>query len=172
MSRPMRCTVVLLAVLFISLLCLSPTLHAEGGCPSGMVPEGGQGAMSCRPLPGYSQGGAQAQPRVPSLHWVSRWGAIALDAQVTRFSGAAYNKASKQEAEQVAMKNCLDQGAKQCEIISAYANGCVALAGSESSFGVATGYTLPEAEREAVVQCRDATCQIIYSRCSLPQAIR
>ena len=159
-------------LLLCCLLCLSAQSHAEGGCPAGMVPEGGQGAMSCRPLPGYSQGGTQAQPGAPSMHWVSRWGAIALDAQVTRFSGASHDKASREEAEQVAMKNCLDQGAAQCQLISVYANGCVALAASDSVFGAASRNTIPESARAAMTQCGEATCRVIYSRCTRPQAIR
>lgn len=156
-------------LLLCCLLGLSAQSHAEGGCPAGMVPEGGQGAMSCRPLPGYSQGGAQA---APSIRWFSRWGAIAMDTQVTRLSGASHDKASRKDAEQLAMKNCLDQGAKECEIISAYSNGCVALAMGESLYGVASRSAVPEAKDAAMAQCTDATCRIIYTQCSQPLAVR
>lgn len=91
-----------------------------------------------------------------------------MDTQVTKVSAASRGKASKKEAVDAAMKGCLEQGAKQCEIISWYANGCVALAVSESSIGVASRNTIPEAEAEAaaMVQCRDATCRINCSKCS------
>lgn len=160
--------------LLLLLLCLtgfSGMLHAEQGCPPGMIPQGGQGATSCRPIPGYNQGGA-AQPGGPSIAWVSRWGAIAMDTQETRVSAASRDRASKEEAVKAAMKGCLDQGAKQCEIISAYANGCVALASSETRFGVAARTNTAEAESAAKTQCQDAKCQIIYSNCSQPKIIR
>jgi len=158
--------------LLLLLLCLSGfsgVLHAEQGCPPGMVPEGGQGTSSCRPLPGYNQGSTQP---APSVAWVSRWGAIAMDTQETRVSAASKDRASKEEAVQAAMKGCLEQGAKQCEIISTYANGCAALASSESRFGVAARNTNTEAEAAAMAQCKDATCQIIYSGCSQPKVVR
>ena len=150
------------------LLSISMLSHAEGGCPAGMVPEGGQGTSSCRPLPG----GGQAQSGEPSIAWVSRWGAIAMDTQVSRLSGASHDKASRKEAEQTAMKNCLDQGAKQCEIISAYANGCVALAEGETRFGVAARNNVGDASSAAMTQCQDGTCRVIYTRCSQPQIVR
>lgn len=167
---PFRAALSRLALsLSISLLSITPMLHAEGGCPAGMVPEGGSGVSSCRPIPGYGSSGAQSRP---GITWVSRWGAIAVDAQVTRFSGASHDKASREEAEQVAMKNCLDQGAAQCQLISVYANGCVALAASDSVFGAASRNTIPESARAAMTQCGEATCRVIYSRCTRPQAIR
>lgn len=156
-----------LILLTYLLAAASTTLHAEGGCPAGMVPEGGQGVSSCRPIPG----GGQAQSGAPSIAWVSRWGAIAMDTQVSRISGASHDKASRKEAEQTAMKNCLDQGAKQCEIISAYANGCVALAEGETRMGVAARNNVSDASSAAMTQCQDATCRVIYIRCSQPQTV-
>ncbi|MEV8520402.1 DUF4189 domain-containing protein [Dyella marensis] len=160
----------LLLTLLLCLLSFSAVLHAEQGCPPGMIPEGGQGVSSCRPIPGYNQGGA-AQP-APSVTWVSRWGAVAVDAQVTRFSGASRDKASKKEAEQIAMKNCLDQGATQCQIIASYANGCVALAANDTVFGAASRNTIPESEQAALAQCGDAACKVIYTQCSQPKLVR
>ncbi|WP_238153132.1 hypothetical protein [Xanthomonas campestris] len=49
--------------------------HAEGGCPAGQYPIGGQGAMACAPMP---QDDAQQQPR-PIGKWIKTWGAIASD---------------------------------------------------------------------------------------------
>ena len=94
-----------------------------------------------------------------------------MDTQVTRVSAAAHDRASKEDAMQAAMKGCLEQGAKRCEIISTYANGCVALASSESRFGVAARNTTAEAESAAMTQCKDATCQIIYGGCSQPKVL-
>lgn len=158
--------------LSIGLLCIAPMLHAEQGCPAGMVPEGGPGTSSCRPLPGAGQGGAQALSGEPRGAWVSRWGAIAMDKRATRVSAASRNRGSRKEAEAAAVKGCLEQGAKQCEIISAYANGCAALASSESRFAVVARNTATEAESAAMAQCQDATCQIIYNGCSQAQFLR
>ena len=161
-----------LLTLLFCLLVIHPLVHAEGGCPAGMVPEGGPGVSSCRPIPSYGQGGAQAQPGGPGGTWVSRWGAIAMDTQVTRLSAASRDRPSRKEAEAAAMQGCLEQGAKQCEIISWYANGCVALAMGETRMGVASRNTIPEAEAAAMAQCRDATCHINYSKCSQAQFVR
>jgi hypothetical protein len=95
-----------------------------------------------------------------------------MNTHVTRFSAASRDRANKKEAEEAAMKGCLEQGAKQCEIISAYANGCVALASSKSRSGVTARNTAPEAEGAATVQCHDATCQIFYSGSSQPRVVR
>ena len=57
-------------------------VFAEGGCPPGMYPIGGQGVQGCAPIPGAQGGGpgssvsAPAPPR-PTGEWITTWGALA-----------------------------------------------------------------------------------------------
>ncbi|KAF1028257.1 MAG: hypothetical protein GAK29_00137 [Acinetobacter bereziniae] len=49
-----------------SLLMFSSLSHlawAEGNCPQGMYPVGGQGVMGCAPIPNYGGGGGVAIKR-------------------------------------------------------------------------------------------------------------
>lgn len=155
--------------LLVCLLVTHPPVHAEGGCPPGMVPEGGQGAMSCRPMPGYGRGASASGPRVT---YVSRWGAVAMDTYETANVGASHDKSSRPEAERIAMDNCLGLGSKKCQLISTYSNGCVALAESDTHFGIASEPTLSDAQRSAMRECNGASCKVVYSNCSPPQPVR
>lgn len=148
--------------------------YAEGGCPTGTIPQGGQGVSSCRPIPGYGQPGSQAPvPGAPqNVTYIERWGAVALDAQETHNIGASHDKASRSEAEKIAMKNCLDLGSKKCELISAYSNGCVAVAKADSHYSVASRPTKTEAEETVIGLCADASCKVVFSSCSMPKRIQ
>jgi len=156
--------------LLLCLIGLSTVLHAEQGCPAGMVPEGGQGTSSCRPIPGYNQNGA-ATPAVPRITWISQYGAVAMDTAETGFIGASHDKPSRADAERIAMQNCL-QSAKKCEQLIWYANGCVALARGPTLYAVAKGSSPAEAEDAAVTKCSEASCKVVYSNCSKAKAIR
>lgn len=157
--------------LLVTTFCIQA--YAEGGCPPGMVPQGGQGTTSCRPIPGYGQPGTQAIPGAPlGVTYIERWGAVALDAQETHNIGASRDKASRSEAEKIAMKNCLDLGAKKCELISAYSNGCVAVAKADSHYSVASRPTKPEAEETVIGLCADASCKVVFSSCSMAKRIQ
>lgn len=158
-----------LLLLLICLLSIHPLVHAEGGCPPGMVPEGGQGAMSCRPMPGYGQGAPASGPRVTYL---SRWGAVAMDTYETANVGASHDKSSRAEAERIAMDNCLGLGSKKCQLISTYSNGCVALAESDTHFGIASEPTLSDAQRAAMRECNGASCKVVFTSCSQAKPVR
>ena len=163
----------LLMLLIYLLGVAGTTLHAEGGCPSGMVPEGGQGTSSCRPLPGYDQSGNGGQPLGPrAVTYLERWGAVAMDTYETANVGAAHAKSSRAEAEKIAMKNCLDLGSKKCQLISTYSNGCVALAESGAWLGIASRATLSESESAALSQCKDASCKVVFHDCSMAKRIQ
>ncbi|KHL51364.1 hypothetical protein OZ10_20095, partial [Xanthomonas cannabis pv. cannabis] len=64
-----------IALLFI-LVFLSLETFAEGNCPPGYYPIGGQGAAGCAPIP---QGGSgeSAAPRAAGK-WIKTWGAFAM----------------------------------------------------------------------------------------------
>ncbi|WP_432729981.1 DUF4189 domain-containing protein [Variovorax sp. W6] len=158
--------------LLICLFGIQPLAHAEGGCPAGTVPEGGPGTSSCRPLPGSGQPGAQASSGPRSVTYIERWGAVALDAQYTGNIGASRDKSSRAEAETIAMANCISLGSKKCELVSAYSNGCVALAKSDTHYSVASARKSSEAESNVLGLCADTSCKVVYSRCSMAVPIR
>lgn len=159
-------------LLLCCVLVMSTQSHAEGGCPTGMVPEGGPGTSSCRPLPGPGQPGAQASSGPRSVTYIERWGAVALDAQYTGNIGASRDKSSRPEAERIAMANCLSLGSKKCELVSAYSNGCVVLAKSDTHYSVASARKLSEAESTVLELCADTSCKVVYSRCSMAVPVR
>ncbi|AZQ54614.1 DUF4189 domain-containing protein [Burkholderia cenocepacia] len=157
--------------LLVTTFCIQA--YAEGGCPPGTVPQGGQGTTGCMPISGYGQPGNRAIPGAPlNVTFIERWGAVALDAQETHNIGASHDKASRAEAEQIAMKNCLDLGSKKCELVSAYSNRCVAVAKADTHYSVATNLTKPEAEKTVLGLCEDASCKVVYSQCSLAKRIQ
>jgi hypothetical protein len=54
---------------------------AEGGCPPGMYPIGGQGVQGCAPIPGASGASSQQLPAPlprPTGRWHKTWGAMAI----------------------------------------------------------------------------------------------
>jgi len=95
-----------------------------------------------------------------------------MDTYETANVGASHDKTSRAEAEKIAMQNCLDLGSKKCQLISTYSNGCVALAESGTHFGIASQVTLSGSQSEAMSQCNDATCKVVYSNCSEPQRVQ
>ncbi|WP_267084609.1 DUF4189 domain-containing protein [Xanthomonas sacchari] len=100
---------------------------AEGNCPSGQYPVGGQGAVGCAPIPGYQQSTPVESPR-PTGRWIPTWGAIAMGSvDLVRNYGVSSGKRSKEEAENDAMARCSKHGEKDCQIGLAYFNQCVAV---------------------------------------------
>ena len=106
------------------------------------------------------------------MTYIQRWGAVALDARYTGNIGASRDKSSRPEAEKIAMANCISLGSTQCELVSAYTNGCVALAKSDTHYSVASRPALNEAENEVLGLCGDASCKIVYSNCSKAITVR
>lgn len=93
--------------------------HAEGNCPPGQYPVGGQGWQGCNPIPGY--GNQRQAPQQPAPQWESRWGAVAIDSPKA-VMGVAVDKRSKREASRAAVSDCERQGGANCEIEAAYDN--------------------------------------------------
>ncbi|MBB4225928.1 DUF4189 domain-containing protein [Variovorax guangxiensis] len=100
------------------------------------------------------------------MTYIEQWGAVALDARYTGNIGASHNKASRPQAEKIAMANCISLGSTQCELVSAYSNGCVALAKGDTHYSVASRPALNEAESAVLGLCGDASCKVVYSSCS------
>lgn len=106
------------------------------------------------------------------MTYIERWGAVALDARETGNIGASHDKSSRPGAEKIAMANCLSLGSKRCELVSAYSNGGVALAKSDTHYSVASRPALNESESAVLGLCGDASCKVVYSNCSKAITLR
>ena len=159
----------------IALFIWSSHAAAEGNCPSGYYPIGGQGVQGCAPIPaGSSSGGTYAN----NDYYVAReslWGAIAEDkrrALNARPTGYSVHQSSKEDAQSSAIELCKKDGGQNCEVIYSYKDGCVALAdpikgGQETE--IRYDYSLRVAKHTALNFCmfkNRQECSIVYSGCS------
>ncbi|WP_425518214.1 DUF4189 domain-containing protein [Stenotrophomonas indicatrix] len=162
-------------VLIALILCMGPAL-AEGGCPPGSYPIGGQGVQGCAPIPGTSSGAsgpAVSAPPQPLGEWLTRWGAVA-ESPTSSLVGTSSNESSERRAVAVAIKKCAAEGAKDCKSSVTYYNQCVAFAVPSSGKGQGSLDTAVDAETvagNAIEHCKDTgggKCTVVYSECSLP----
>ena len=146
--------------------------HAEGNCPAGYYPSGGQGVMSCNPIPGYG-GGQQQVPSVPAPVWKDRWGAIAGD-KPRGILGAVTGFPSETSAQQAALDDCKTKGGIQCKLENSYRNGCTAMIVGDWGYNIASRATLDQAIASGIQKCKetDKNCTTYYSACSPPARIR
>lgn len=166
-------------LLFGLLILLCGRVHAEGGCPPGMIPAGGTDINSCVPIPpGYYNNQQQAQPQLPlpppPAQWASQWGAIATD-KVKGIIGAVTGLSSKSEAQQAAMANCQAKGGSPCKFEIAYDNECAVLVVGDNGYNVSADVTLDKAVQFGMKICTDAkntNCHVYYSACSLPERVQ
>ncbi|MEQ7969247.1 DUF4189 domain-containing protein [Xanthomonas hortorum] len=149
--------------------------YAEGGCPAGQYPIGGQGAIACAPMP---QGEvAPARPR-PIGKWIKTWGAIAMGSinSVINY-GVSSGKLSKSAAKEEALTQCSSHGETNCEVRLTYENQCAAISTPEingkpsGTIHFSGSATIDAASADASSQCRKnnpppAQCRIIYSNCT------
>ncbi|KIQ23071.1 DUF4189 domain-containing protein [Xanthomonas campestris] len=154
--------------------CTSEVAFAEGGCPPGQYPIGGQGAVACAPIPTES-----AQPKAhPIGKWIKTWGAIAsgsVDSIVNY--GVSTGKISKAEAEEYALAECSSHGEQNCKVNLTYRNQCAAVATPQINGKPAAGTVnfigrenMPMATSDALAACKKdnpkAQCDIIYKNCT------
>lgn len=167
----------LLSLLFI-LAALD--VHAEEGCPPGMIPASGTNVNSCVPIPaGYYQQNAPPTPwhsaprEQPGELWLDRYGAIAIDPSPLT-PGSSYNESSRSAAEKAAIKSCQSNGGMKCKVEISYGNGCVAMVLGKTRLNTRSRPTIEAAKQAAMNQCRsnDNDCHVFYSACSLPVRIR
>jgi len=143
---------------------------AEGRCPPGQYPIGGQGVGGCAPIP--SSGGADSASPRPTGRWIKTWGAIATASNGA--SGTVTGKLKKADAVKDALAQCSNAGASDCRISFTYKNQCVAAVIAQSGFGgtrFATAADEKLAGNVAVEDCKGAGgqgCEVIYSACSDP----
>lgn len=157
------------AVMFLLALASFNAL-AEGRCPPGQFPVGGQGMLGCAPIPS-SGGGAAASPQ-PDGRWIKTWGAISMAPNGA--SGTATGKLKKADATNAALSDCKATGASNCRVVFSYKNQCVAAAIATSGFSdtqFSTAAELHVADARAIQDCTDRGgrgCEVIYHACSDP----
>lgn len=156
------------------------TATAEGNCPPGFYPIGGQGVQGCAPIPGANTGaterGGASKPR---MRYMDQWGAIAFS-ETTSDAGDVVGRDSEALAESEALRQCGRNGARDCKMILKYRNQCAAwVMPSENRAGAAGGLGTGSSEALAVVaakkNCADPSqkgCHVVYSACSLPVLVR
>ena len=159
------------------LLCSGLAL-AEGNCPPGFYPIGGQGVQGCAPIPGAQSTGAGAPvvdaPRVPTGRWHDSWGALAASPS-TAWAGAATGESNKQRAESIALEKCREHGPTDCRVMMSYYNQCAAWVVPKSKkgggSGIGRGPTIERAIAQANKICTDpsgAGCEAVYTDCTKP----
>lgn len=170
---------VIMRTALLSLIFLIPSVaFAEGACPPGQYPVGGQGVVGCAPIPQGGNSGSASAPR-PTGKWETRWGAVVEDNTSSNLAtGTAVSRKSKSDAIAAATLVCEEMGGKECKTRITYYNQCVALADptDESRRGGATQTiasaekTLELARSRALARCQSEAagreCSIVYSECS------
>lgn len=162
---------------FFLLVSLTEVAFAEGNCPLGYYPIGGQGVQGCAPIP--SSGAASSSPEVqlnrPTGRWTKTWGAIA-ESKTTQDAGTSVGKRSKEEASREAISKCRSAGAADCSVSFTYQNQCVSWViprgrSGAGRAGIGAGPTPERAKFNAQAMCKNdqpGYCEEIYSDCSKP----
>ncbi|WP_338011953.1 DUF4189 domain-containing protein [Stenotrophomonas indicatrix] len=169
-----RLVMMIACVIFMGLA--SSSALAEGNCPPGFYPIGGQGAQGCAPIPGAAGRASSQQlpmpPPRPSGQWHKTWGAVAMGEQGD--TGVSKQKSSRREAESEALAQCATWGAKRCVVKISYENQCVAVASpqaSQTGAHIARAVDTDTAAQVAMRGCKDQggiQCKVVYSACSEP----
>lgn len=155
-----------LAAAAFALSGMSFEVEAEGGCPPGQYPIGGQGVQGCAPIPTV---GAGSEDR-PTGRWIKTWGALA-SSRATGDLGASKGKLSKADAVHEAVTRCSQGGARDCVEAYTYKNQCVAVTSPPAPQPAiySHGPTAEKAAEAGQKGCRDkgaAVCTLIFSDCS------
>lgn len=149
----------------LSLALVTPA-SAQTACPVGTAP----GSATCGPSPG-SGGVLPSPPPRPSGEWLKTWGAIATSS--SGGGGASSRRLSKEDAEELALRNCVESGAANCRVEFSYHNQCVALAYPVGRNGgkVSTAATVERAKSRAISGCQEESnveCKVALAECSEP----
>ncbi|MFC0156302.1 DUF4189 domain-containing protein [Xanthomonas dyei] len=165
--------------IFFLTLFFSTQTNAEGNCPQGQYPIGGQGVAACAPIP--QSGSGVSQESRPLGRWKKTWGAIALDTVgETPYYGVPKGALSEAEAKQQSLERCMKLGANNCRVTLTYQNQCAAIAepqinGKPSPDGLVQFIGRSKKEQaadDALAQCKTRNpgmqCKVIYEDCSEP----
>jgi hypothetical protein len=169
-----------------ALLLLAPlAAFAEGSCPPGQYPVGGQGVQGCAPIPGGGGSAAGTSSPRATGKWETRWGAIAEDSSanargVPLATGVSESKRSKREAGKVAIEQCRAGGGLKCEVTATYHNQCIAVAdpkprsqggtgGKSSTYSAGTAEQAKELAMKGCSVAENSGCSVTYSACSMSE---
>ncbi len=153
-------------LLTLFLLFIHTDGRAEGRCPDGYFPIGGDSAgwLGCAPM-GSGSGAGDAALTQPQ--WETRWGAFATGGGGW---GAVTDMRSEAQARKYAIKQCkATAGSKssKCEARTYY-NQCAVVAWGAIGYTFQRAIDVPTASSLAMQQCQsaDTECEIFYSGCS------
>ncbi|MEO8001698.1 MAG: DUF4189 domain-containing protein [Arenimonas sp.] len=156
-------------LLFFGFFILSSFAKAEGGCPAGEYPANPPAVNICYPIPGAD--GAVTQQS--TVHWETRWGAIATD-NVSGKLGASTGGKSKRFATKAAVAKCRENGGTKCVVDIAYYNQCAVMILGEKKYNTASAATLDEATAIGMKACSlsNKNCRVYYSSCSFAERVQ
>lgn len=153
---------------FAACLLVAGAAHAQ--CRIGSGPDLGDGIPYCADLPPEDY----AVPSGPV--WETRWGAIAIDPQVSAGGiGVASDMKSRSAAEKTALKACRrNGGGRTCRIEVSYDNQCGVIAWGDDYYNTANSEDLEDASQLALSACAEHTqhCKVFYANCSYPVRTR
>lgn len=143
---------------------------AEGACPPGQYPVGGQGVQGCAPIPGSGSGSTSARP---TGVWHKTWGAFAISSDGA--AGASVGKRGKADASKEAEAACAKSGGQSCKVAFTFKNQCGSATVPTSGAG-GTSFGRGESKERAEIVSKDRCaadggvgCKVIYSDCAKPQ---
>ncbi|PPT73870.1 hypothetical protein XaplCFBP3122_18990 [Xanthomonas arboricola pv. populi] len=155
--------------LIVLLLAASPyTIFAQTACPVG-VPVG---SPQCGPSSLVGGGEISPPPPTASGKWLKTWGAIA--SAPNGDTGVSSERLSKDDAEEIALKNCSSLSSSGCAIKFVYRNQCVAAANPNSGGEggvISSAESLDAASARALSKCKNSSgedCKISLAECSKP----
>lgn len=154
----------------VLLMSTSLPLSAEGRCPAGQYPVGGQGVGGCAPI--GATGSAEAAP-VATGRWHKTWGAFALSKDGA--GGLSVGMRRKADAAKEAERVCATSGSRSCKVSFTFYNQCGAAVVPTSGAGgtlFGSSETAEKAEAIALERCSSEgglECKVVYSVCSKPE---
>ena len=175
----------------LALLCGQLAL-AEGVCPPGQYPIGGQGMVGCAPIPGYGgSGGYSDDYTAPTLRRVDipaksttpdpkhPWGAVSID-EDSMVIAHVFNQNTKGAAMSRAMAECQRKGGQNCGFLMQHQYACVVVskpadpAMRSYDFSIMPADTVEAATRAGNQACQSynqgAACHVIYQACEKPHS--
>ncbi len=158
------------SLLMLGCLAFIEGASAEGRCPPGQYPVASNG---CAPIPGYGAGQAQQAPRV--IHrtiYLESHGAIAIEPKSGEYEFVV-GRSSKSDAKKDAIAGCNARIGGGCKHLMWFMNGCAVLAWGDNQVFTASSETKDEAISEVRENCSNGgvpSCEIIETKCSIPQA--
>lgn len=160
--------------IFAFLFFFSAAVQAEQGCPDGLYPGGAAPAQICIPMPGYGiNGNSGNTSQAAEPRWMTRWGALALDATSGKL-GRADGLSSKRKAEAAAIADCRARGGQNCVIAHSYYDQCVAVAWGDARPAIVSAVNSQVASAMALEKCNgsDASCDMYHAGCSYPERVQ